>query len=162
MHILYEGICHDELHCFLIYLLKVKKIITIDVLNERIKTFCYFKSDKTDIPNEISDINIQTGKFTQTAGQMKTLYHNLPLIIGDLFLTENDEYWSNFLRLLNIINLTFTFVYNDQTIQDLRNEIENYLENFHILYPYFCLHSYPHTNRILKYSLLIFMANFYY
>ena len=68
------------------FLIKVKKIITLDMLNDRIKSFKYFESDKTDIPNEISDINIQNGKFTQTAGQMKTLYHNLPLIIGDLFL----------------------------------------------------------------------------
>ena len=61
---------------------------------------------------------------------MKTLYHNLPLIIGDLFLKTNDERWSNFIRLLHVINLTFTFVYNDQTISDLRNEIEKYLSNF--------------------------------
>ena len=110
-------------------------MISLEQLNERIKNFNYFKLDKTDIPNEISYNNINQEVFTQTSGQIKTLFHNLPLMIGNLFSTKSNENWSNFLRLLNIINLTFTFVYNDQTISDLRNEIENYLKNSTKLYP---------------------------
>ncbi len=135
MHILYEGVCHDELTCFFDFFLRIEKMISLEQLNEKIKKFNYFKSDKTDIPNEISYNNINQEVFTQTSGQIKTLFHNLPLMIGNLFSTKSKENWSNFLRLLNIINRTFTFVYNDQTISDLRNEIENYLKNFTKLYP---------------------------
>ena len=92
MHILFEGICHDELKCLIEYLIKIKKVFNFDQLNERIKSFDYFKSDKTDIPNEISDVNINTGTFTQTSGQMKTLFHNLPLMIGNLFSTKSKGY----------------------------------------------------------------------
>jgi hypothetical protein len=46
MHILYEGICHDELKCLFEYLIKIKKVFNFDQLNDRIKSFDYFKSDK--------------------------------------------------------------------------------------------------------------------
>ena len=38
-------------------------------------------------------------------------------------------------RLLNIINLTFSFCYNDRTVLELKHEIRDYLKTFSELYP---------------------------
>ena len=133
MHVLYEGICHLELQCLFEKILFVQKIIDLDFLNNKIKKFDYPPRDRSDIPNVIEKKNIEDSKFCQTAGQLSTLYQNLPLMIGDKLI--GNKYWANFLRLLNIINLTFAFCFNDRTVEELDKEIKNYLSNFSALYP---------------------------
>ncbi len=64
---------------------------------------------------------------------MSTLFQNLPLMMGDKF--KNNRNWNNYLRLLNIINLTFSICYDDRTVFELKKEIKEYLEKFSELYP---------------------------
>ena len=128
MHIFWEGICHLELSLFLNYCIS-NNILNLTYLNEKIKSFNYFKMDQQDKPNEITTININSNTFTQTSGQMSTLYQNFPLMFGQklsLFSADNENY-ENFLRLLSIINLSYSFVYNDRTISELRMEITVFL-----------------------------------
>ena len=136
MHVLTEGINHWDLRCTLNYLINILKVFTLDFLNEKIKNFDYPTHDKTDIPNQIETkhlLSTSTG-FTQTSGQMSTLFHNLPLMIGYLFDKKN-EHWLNFLRLVTINNIIYCFVYNQRTIDELRQIIHDYLENLKKLYP---------------------------
>ena len=138
MHIFWEGICHLELKCFLDVSILKKKLFSLNFLNEKIATFKYFTTDKTDIPNQISLANISAGMFTQTSGQMSTLFQNLPLMLGEKFSPlpgKEDKNWQNFLRLLNIINLCYCFIYNKRTILELKLEIKDYLTTFVELYP---------------------------
>ena len=134
MHILHEGICHIELRLFLEYAIETKKIFTLDYLNNKINNFKYAKQDKLDKPNLIETNNFKTGAFTQTSAQMSTLFHCLPLIIGESFKSD-DNHYLNFLRLVNIINLVLAFIYDNKTISDLTNLIEIYLKTFKQLYP---------------------------
>ncbi len=134
MHILYEGVCHLELKCLLNEVIQNKNLIDLRFLNECIKKFCYFDKDKSDKPNiiEVKEYRAD-GKFSQSSGQMSTLFQNLPLMIGEKL--KNNENWNNFLRLLSIINITFSFVYDNKTVVDLRDEIKKYLSVFSELYP---------------------------
>ena len=59
---------------------------------------------------------------------------NLPFILGDLFNTF-DENWLNFINLNQILNLVFSFFYDNNTLRDLDNKINDYLKNFKKLYP---------------------------
>ena len=132
MHILYEGICHLELKCLLNELINVSKIFDLNFLNAKIKTFSYFDIDKTDKPNIIESISKDISKFSQSSGQMSTLFQNLPLFIGEKL--KGNKFWKNFLRLLSIISLTFSICYDDRTIEEIDKEIKSYLENFSKLY----------------------------
>ena len=92
MHILYEGICHLELKCFFNEIFE-KKLFDLCFFNVCIKNFKYCDVDKTDIPNKIEkykDIN----KFSQTSGQMSTLFHIIPLILGETL--EKNQYYIEF------------------------------------------------------------------
>ena len=130
MHILYEGICHLELKCLLNEVVNVKQIFELSFLNKQIKCFDYCDIDKTDKPNVIE--NILINKYSQSSGQMSTLYQNLPLFLGEKL--KGNKFWKNFLRLLSIISLTFSYCYDDKTVEDMDKEIKSYLENFSKLY----------------------------
>ena len=136
MHIFWECFCHLELALFLNICIN-NQVFTLEYFNKQIKTFKYFKMDKTDIPNEITLNNIAVYTFTQTSGQMSTLFHNLPLLLGEKILlhSKENENYENLLRLIQIINLVYCFVFNERTISELRNEIKIYLKNFKLLYP---------------------------
>jgi len=134
MHVLYEGICHLELRCLLNSVIFQTNLISLGILNEKIIKFKYCNKDKSDKPNIISESEYKNeGKFSQSAGQMSTLFQNLPLMIGDKL--KNNRNWINFLRLLSIINLTYSICYDDRTVSELKREIKEYLETFSELYP---------------------------
>jgi len=55
MHVLYEGICHLELRCFLNNVITQTNLISLGFLNEKIIKFKYCDKDKSDKPNIITD-----------------------------------------------------------------------------------------------------------
>jgi hypothetical protein len=61
-------------------------------INKRIQSFELFFIDKDDKPNAINKNHINKGSFPLTAGQMITWVLNLPFILGNLFNTL-DENW---------------------------------------------------------------------
>ena len=108
MHILYEGICHLELSCLFNNLIVVNKFFTEVWLNKQIKNFKYYTVDIHDKPNGIDrkyyvrtenlsrDGYSSYQKFSQSSGQMSTLFQILPLLIGDIM--TNNPNCNNFLR----------------------------------------------------------------
>lgn len=134
MHIFFEGICHVELKALLSYIIS-SNIIKLEEINKIINDFDYFYLDKHDIPNKIDNLNIKQGAFTQTSSQMKVLFHNLPIMLRNFF-TKTDKHWMNFLNLLNIINLSLTYCYDNHTINQLNELIESYVNTFITLYPH--------------------------
>ena len=131
MHVLYEGICHLELKCFLNEVVIKQKIFDLNFLNEKIKFFPFFECDKGDKPNTFDGLDRY--KYSQTSGQMSTLFHILPLILGEKL--KEDKFYQNFLRMVAIIKITFSFCYDDKTVEDMDMLIRSYLENFAKIYP---------------------------
>ena len=60
--------------------------------------------------------------------------HFLPLLTGDL-VPEDDEDWTHFLCLLDIVDIVFAPVCSDVMVAHLRHLIELYLTDFVRLYP---------------------------
>ena len=129
MHILIEGVCNLEVKALLNYLIEDKGI-SLSAINKRICDFQYFILDRNDLPHNIQSKNLlKNAKLPMSAGQMMTLMHNLPFIVGDLFVAY-DKHWLNFLLLHKLFNLTFAYVYDERTVKELKVTIELYLENF--------------------------------
>ena len=68
------------------------------------------------------------------ASQTWCLGRFLPLLIGDL-IPEGDEHWENYLQLMTIIDYVFAPSTNEGYIAYLRMLIEDFLTDFHELYP---------------------------
>jgi hypothetical protein len=133
MHILIEGVCKLELKLLLNEVIN-RKLITLNDLNYKIKSSNYFFLDKNDIPPTIDDMHLKNGNFSLSSGQMLVLFHNLPFILGFNLLNCN-FYWQNFLRLLQIVNISLCFFYNDLTVISLQSLIYEYLFHFKKLHP---------------------------
>ena len=132
MHVLVEGVCVKELTNLLNYIID-QYGVDLEKINNRILSFKFAIIDSTDKPNLIKLEHIKKGSFAQSAGQMLILILILPFILGD-FVTEFDENWLNFINLHQIVNLVFSFIYDDVTIKQLEDKITQYLLNFKILY----------------------------
>jgi hypothetical protein len=132
MHVLVQGVCVKELTNLLKYLTE-ERGTKLDEINRRITSFDYPRIDSTDKPNTIKKEHVNNGSFAQSAGQMLTLILQLPFMVADL-VTEFDKYWLNFINLHQIVNLVFCFFYNELTINQLEERINEYLSNFKHLY----------------------------
>ena len=109
-------------------------IIDLVKLNGLILNFEYCFFDKNDLPKRIEAHHINAeATLNLTAGQMMTLVINLPLILGNVIKSENEN-WHNFLRLHQIINIAFSFTYEDETVNKLKELITHYINNFKKLY----------------------------
>ena len=129
MHILIEGVCNLEVKALLNYLIEDKGI-SLSAINKRICDFQYFILDRNNLPHNIQSKNLlKNAKLPMSAGQMMTLMHNLPFIVGDLYVAY-DKHWLNFLLLHKLFNLTFAYLYDERTVIELKETIELYLENF--------------------------------
>lgn len=133
MHTLIEGVCIKEIKCLFKYLIE-SNCATLEKLNGLILCFEYSPFDKSDLPKKFQKQHIfNNDTLNLTAGQMLTLMINLPLIIGDT-VNNNDVNWKNFLVLHNIINIAYSYTYENRTVNELENMITVYLTNFQDLY----------------------------
>ena len=78
--------------------------------------------------------NGQDRRLRQSASQMMTLVRELPLIIGDK-VKDDDQYWKAFLVVLRICQIVLSPRINSDTIEYLRQLIEEKLILFTELYP---------------------------
>ena len=69
-----------------------------------------------------------------TASQTWCLGRFLPLLIGDL-IPKEDDHWENYLQLMTIMDYIFAPTTNKEIIGYLRMLIEDFLTDFHELYP---------------------------
>ena len=134
MHTLIEGVCIKEIKCLLKNLLD-KAYFDLAKLNGLMLSFKYSDFDKNDLPKKFEKNHIYNNEATlsSNAGQILILMINLPLIIGHL-IKNDDKNWNNFMNLNKIVNLSYSFTYEDSTICVLENLIIKYLQNFKALY----------------------------
>ena len=134
-----------------------KKLFSLAVLNQRITSYKYGPAI-TEKPSSISrtTLNSNDGKLHQSgiilqfctlqyyllqsenaysvsASQMWYLGRFLPLLIGD-FIPEDDDYWENFLTLLDIIDYVFAPVTTHRLASHISLLVEDFLTEFSKLY----------------------------
>ena len=108
-----------------------KRILTLEQLNERIKSFDYrsaeFGNKAVEIPK--GALTPQDGHIKQSAAEMWCLLVNLPLMIDDL-IPHDEQHWELFLSLLDIMSIVFAPSLSQGATYYLRNLISDHLETF--------------------------------
>jgi hypothetical protein len=103
-------------------------VFHLDDLNERIRSFDYGYVDIRNKPSEISYRRLAQSEsqcLGQTASKLWCLARDLPLLIGD-WIPAEEVHYSNFLLLLDIIDLTFAPVTSAENVALLKENIKDH------------------------------------
>lgn len=130
------------------HLIKTKKI-TLEKINNRIETFPYSESEKSNKPRPLYFAADMTGriklKIKQSASEMLCLVRYLGLMIGDM-IPPNNEHWKLYLVLRKLIGVLTSPRLTGGEIENLREVIQKhnalYISLFGALKPkmHFLLH----------------------
>lgn len=131
MHDLFEGVVPYELKLLLRHFIQAK-YFSLQLLNERLDSYDFHNNKPSLIDERV--LNNSDRKLRQSASQMMTLVRELPLIIGDK-VNIDDKYWKAFLILLRICQIVISPRISFDTIEYLRQLIEEKLVLFTELYP---------------------------
>lgn len=150
-HDIIEGCLLRHLQLLLIkYLLGKKKIMTLDEFNEKLMEFDYGYTETK--PSIILLQHLKEGsKLQQTGMQIWYLGILLPFILGPK-VDEKDEYWENYMLLLEIMSLAFACEMSLSEIGYLQEKVDEYLTDFQIL---FNVHLTPKQHFLVHYPSLI-------
>ena len=134
MHVLLEGVLKHEFQCLLRTLIKKHKGL-LKRLNAHIQQFEYSVHEKRDKPQVVDAKQLEIGAtLSQSAAEMKTLVCVLPFLMEDL-ISEDDEHWLNFVRLLHITHLSLSPIASSSTVITLKCLIAVHSQEFLRLYP---------------------------
>lgn len=131
MHDLYEGVLPYELKMLLRYCVQ-EDFFSIQELNDRISKYDFSKKKPTLLDPSI--IRDPEKKIRQSASQMMSLCHELPMIIGDR-IPEGDTHWHSFILLLKICSIAISTEVTHDTIAFLQDLIKEKLTLFTSIYP---------------------------
>ena len=136
MHDLLEGVCPYVMKLVLKALILDKKIFSLDLLNERIKSFNYGPQEFGNKPTEVSRHALAQadGHLKLAAMEAWCLMVNLPMLIGD-HVPENDEHWEFFILLLEIASIVFAPAMSEGATYYLQELILDHLKTFCELFP---------------------------
>lgn len=107
MHDLLEGTAQVETALVLRELVR-QKIITLDLINSKIVSFQYGRTDSKNKPSVIPEDKIKEARhLKQKAAQMWCLLRLLPLMIGS-YVPHAHPFWEFFLELCDIVDILFS------------------------------------------------------
>lgn len=121
MHDVFEGVVPVELSVCLKDLM-AKKYITLDVLNEAIKTFPYTFTDKTDQPQMISKGFSTKGTIGGNGHENWCLIRLLPLLIGHN-IPEGDNTWEVLMLLKDIVAIIVAPHFTEESLYILEYKV---------------------------------------
>lgn len=124
-HDLFEGIVSSDLALYISHFVKVEKLLSYHLLNQRINQFKYLGKDANDKPCEV---NPESGKLGGHAVQNWCLLRMLPVLIGDKIENPGDnDIWQLVLQLREIVELICSPAISTGQIAYLRVIIDEYL-----------------------------------
>lgn len=137
MHILIKDPVEIAIRHLLKYCIFELQLFTLEQFNKRIIHFDYghFKKDK---PALILRDHLVDGSLRQSAAQIFTLAHMLPLLIANWIQCENPhliEHINCYIMLLQIMNVCLAYEIHEESIELLSRMIEVYITRFINLYP---------------------------
>lgn len=139
MHVLIEGPVQITCKFFLRYCIFHLNLFTLDNLNNSIVNFD-FKHFENDKPALVQREHLaDDGVLRQSAGQMITLAHTLPFLIGEWIIPYDSEDLNKhihcFVTLLQIINVCSAYEITDESVNYLARMIEIFICSFNDLFP---------------------------
>lgn len=121
MHDLFEGVCKYVMAGILYDYVYIRKIITIDNLNFKLRFFplCFEEGNR---PPSLSDNNIKNKQMKLSASEMLCLCRYFCIIIGNLVL-KTDKHWKLYCLLRTIISITTSPKLTIAQVEDLEQAI---------------------------------------
>ena len=151
LHDILEGIVPIELSLCIADLV-AKKCITLDVINEAIKTFPYACTDKTDRPQPIVKGFDKKGTIGGNGHENWCLIRLLPLLIGHC-IPEGNDAWDVLMLLKDIVALALAPRHTSVSVYLLQSKVAEHRELLQSTFPGFRLR--PKHHYIEHYSELI-------
>lgn len=130
------------------------KYFTLDFLNTKICTFPYKGTDKFDKPKPIPKTFMAKKTIGGYAHENAALIRLLPFLIGSL-VPEGDYAWEVLMDLKDIVELSLSPIFTEETICYLQSKITDHREVLSEVFPQFTLkpkHHYCTLNTILNSS----------
>lgn len=137
LHDVFEGIVPVELS-LCIKDLVAKKYITLDMLNEAIKSFPYTFSDKTDKPQVISKSFSSSDTLGGNGHENWCLIRLLPLLIGH-YIPSGDNTWEILMLLKDIVALVVAPHFTAESLYILDYKVAEHRELLQSVFPDFKL-----------------------
>lgn len=140
MHDILEGALQYEMKLMLKVFIIDEKYVTLSELNRQIEFFELGYMESKDRPSPISDATIRVhmglskNSLKQAAAQLWLFGRILPLMIGDK-IPEEDDYWANFLRMMEIVDRLFCPNLVEDDAAYLQALISDHHHEFCHLYP---------------------------
>ncbi len=144
MHNLMEGVIPTEMSLCINYLV-LRKLISLESLNQAIKQFPYTFSDKVDQTQIIPATFASRGTIGGNAHENWALIRLLPLIIG-FDIPEKDQTWDILLLLKDILEMAVAFRFTEDSLDFLDAKIAEHR--------YLCLTVFPHFKLCPKHHYL--------
>ncbi|XP_028416232.1 uncharacterized protein LOC114540154 [Dendronephthya gigantea] len=137
MHDVLEGTLQYHTKEILKYFILEKKAFSLDELNKRITSFDYGYHNDSNKPAPIlrTKLTSDDNSLKQHANEMWCLGLFLPLLVGE-FIDEDDDHWTAYCTLLEIVRIVFSPLVSKQQIPYLQVLIQNHHESFKALYPH--------------------------
>ncbi|KAJ8039915.1 hypothetical protein HOLleu_14068 [Holothuria leucospilota] len=137
MHDMLEGVCPYEIKLVLHQLILIDRFITLNELNQRLKSFHYSFIDRKNKPSAVLPErlrNITDHKLGQKASQMWCLIRMLPLLIGDRIPHDN-VYYKLVLLLLQCMDIIYAPVVAVSHTVYLKHLICDHHNHFASIFP---------------------------
>ena len=151
-------IMHDVLEGVIPLLLKLllltfhsQNIVSIQTFNAELEHFEFGRNDKAAKPIKTSLASLQSGVLRGKAIERWCLFRLLPFLIGE-YIDEDNQCWKLYLKCREIVDIIFAPSVNKQGLYHLRLMIQEFLENFCLLFPGKCT---PKFHYMVHYPRLI-------
>lgn len=133
MHDFYEGVCHQILCESLLYFIKKMHYLTLEEINQRLKSFKYDYHDHGSEKLSISFLELENHKLKMSAKQMMAFCHYFTILIGE-FINCGDPVWIFLLRFFELIDDILCYEISNALIEQIKNKIEYLNKNFQTLF----------------------------
>lgn len=133
MHDIQEGVLNYEMAMMLFEFISTNNYFSLEILNERVRSFNYGDYDKINKPTQILDCHLKLKKLRFSSSETLTFAKYLPLIIGDL-VPESDEKWKLFIILRKITDLALSDTIDATSIKDKENLVSDHHAKFIRIY----------------------------
>lgn len=154
MHDWFEGILHYVM-CFIILALIGCKYFTLDMLNNRIRTFSYGSIEIGNKPTEITEKHLTSKSLRMTARQLWCFTNYFGFMIGEFVTDKNNPIWLFYLKVLELQDIIMGTKFDDETLDRLKKLIDEFNTDYvtlskDTLKPKF--HNLTHYPNIIRHS----------
>ena len=138
MHVILEGVAQYDIRLIICHYIIDEKVFTLDEFNQALGSFNFGYTERRCKPERIhcSVISGSDGeKLKLNSENTRILCKVFPFILDYLHVNKNTEIYLFLMDMLSIIQISFSPVISEETVQYYKDLIANYLKSYAQLFP---------------------------